>query len=359
MAGSIPKRGRGSVSAPHDPYSRYRYEDAEPEGIDPEAHEEEEEAPSTSFIRVYPKRVVQEVDSPDIGRCYSLNPYQGCEHGCVYCYARNSHPYWGYSAGLDFEEKVLIKERVPELLQRELRDPDREPLPMMLSGNTDCYQPVEKREGITRRVLELLLRFGVPVSIVTKNRLIVRDLDLLQEMASKDLVHVNISLTTLKKDLKKTLEPRTASGRLRLRTIRELSEEGVPVRGLIAPVIPSLNGDELPSLVEAIAEAGAADVSMAMVRLNGQLPEIFGEWLEAHYPERKDKVLHQIAELHGGQVNDSRFGTRLKGEGALASSLHGLFEMARKKRFSGKGMPALDTTRFDNGHGRQLGLFGA
>lgn len=228
---------------------------------------------------------------------------------------------------------------------------------MMLSGNTDCYQPVEKREGTTRKVLELLLRFGVPVSIVTKNRLIMRDLDLLQEMASKGLVHVNLSLTTLDPRLKQTLEPRTASGRLRTKTICDLSEQGVPVRALLAPVIPSMNGNEIPTLVEEAAQAGAKDVSMSIVRLNGQLPEIFEDWLDTHYPERKEKVLHQIADMHGGTVKDHRFGTRLKGEGALASSLHGLFRMVRNKHFGNRSMPVLNFERFNNGHGKQLGLF--
>jgi DNA repair photolyase len=356
MADPLHRPGRGAFSSPDDPYSRFQYGNVEPDGIDPEALEEE--APSTSYIRVHPKRIVQKVDSPDIGRCYSVNPYQGCEHGCIYCYARNSHPYWGYSAGLDFEEKVLIKEQAPELLEREMRDPDWERLPLMLSGNTDCYQPIEKEEGITRRLLERFDRFGQAISLVTKNRLVTRDIDILSRMAERGLVHVNLSITTLDKDTKRVLEPRTASPKLRLRTIEELRQAGIPVRVLIAPVIPSINGSELPELVEQVAGAGAQEVSMAMVRLNGQLPELFEEWLDQHYPDRKEKVLHQIAELHGGQVNDSRFGTRLKGEGALAASLHGLFRMARKKHLPEGGLPALDLERFDNGHGRQLGLFG-
>ncbi len=350
------KTGRGALSSPADPYSRFHYEDEDPEGNDPR-DPFEEEASSTDHIRVYPKRIVQKVDSPDIGRCYSLNPYQGCEHGCIYCYARNTHPYWGYSVGLDFEEKVLIKEKAPEMLEREMRDPNWERLPLMLSGNTDPYQPVEKQERITRRLLEHFLRFGQPISIVTKNRLIVRDIDLLSEMGEKGLVHVNLSLTTLDNELKRVLEPRTASGSLRLRTVQELAEQGVPVRTLIAPIIPSMNGKEIPRLVEKAAEAGAQDVSMAVIRLNGQLPELFEEWLQTHYPDRKDKVLHQIEELHGGRVNDSRPGTRLKGEGALASSLHGLFDLARRKHFGEAGLPPLDISRFDNGQGEQLGLF--
>ncbi|MFB6258383.1 MAG: PA0069 family radical SAM protein [Flavobacteriales bacterium] len=358
MGASKQKRGRGALSAPADPYQRYHYEDAELDGVDPEVREEESD-PGTTRIRVYPKKAVHRVESPDIGLCYSMNPYQGCEHGCVYCYARNSHPYWGYSAGLDFEQKVLVKANLLPLLEKELRDPNWELLPMMLSGNTDCYQPIERQERLTRGTLELFLRFGQPVGIVTKNRLITRDIDLLEEMASKGLVHVNISLTTLDEDLRQMLEPRTAAGKLRLKLIRELTERSIPVRALIAPVIPSLNGNELPSLVQGAAEAGARDISMAMVRLNGQLPAIFEEWLEHHYPERKEKVLHQIADLHGGQVNDSRFGKRLKGEGALASSLHSLFQIAVRKHFKEREMPPLNLERFDNGLGTQLGLFGS
>ncbi len=356
MPGEQPKNGRGALSSPTDPYQRYHYADEEPEGIDPEANEEA--APSTSFLAVHPKRIVNEVKSPDIGRCYSLNPYQGCEHGCIYCYARNSHPYWGYSAGLDFERKVLVKESAPELLEAELRDPKWEVLPVMLAGNTDPYQPIERSKELTRKVLQLFLRFGQPVSIVTKNRLITRDIDILARMAEKGLVHVNVSLTTLDENLRRVLEPRTASWKLRTKAIRELSEVGIPVRGLIAPVIPSLNGSEIPELVRQAAEAGVRDMSYSMLRLNGQLSELFEEWLETHYPDRKEKVLHQIADLHGGTVNDSRFGTRLKGEGALASSLASLFGMAKKKHLGSSGMPPLDRECFDNGHGRQMQLFG-
>lgn len=350
-----PHSGRGALSSPADPYSRYRYEVEEEAGVDldPEAEKERR----TEFLPVHPKKLVQKVTSPDIGHCYSINPYQGCEHGCIYCYARNSHPYWGYSAGLDFEQKVLVKKEAPEMLARELRDPNWELLPMMLAGNTDCYQPVEKEERITRRLLETLLRFGQPVGIVTKNRLILRDKELLAEMAEKGLVHVNLSLTTLDEELRRVLEPRTASGKLRLRTIRELSEAGVPVQALIAPVIPSLNGSELPELVERAAEAGAKDVGYSVLRLNGQLPELFEEWLATHYPDRREKVLHQVAELHGGQVNDSRYGTRLKGEGAVAASLNGLFRMAKKRHLGEGRMPSLSFEHFDNGHGKQLGLF--
>lgn len=347
-------KGRGAGKDPTGPFDEREYVQEDPDGLD-EAWQEDT---PTRYIPVYPKRIVHEVDSPDLGHCYSMNPYQGCEHGCVYCYARNTHPYWGYSAGLDFERKVLVKEKAPELLTQQLSAPDWRPMPLMFSGNTDCYQPVEKEKRITRRLLGVLQRFRHPAGLITKNRLITRDIDILRDMAAHDLLHVNISLTTMNEALRQRLEPRTASGPQRLKTIRELANAGIPVNVMLAPIIPSLNGEEIPRLVEEAANNGARSVAYTVVRLNGDLADLFRDWLDEHYPERADKVMAQVAECHGGRVNDSRFGTRLKGEGAVAEALSSLFRVAKTRHFGERpGMPPLNLEAFNNGHGKQLGLF--
>lgn len=284
----------------------------------------------TQFIDTYPKTIVNKVDSPDVGLEYSLNPYQGCEHGCVYCYARNTHPYWGYSAGLDFETKILVKRNAPELLEKLLKSKTWQGHPIMLSGNTDCYQPIEKELEITRSLLKVFLKYKHPVGIVTKNALILRDLDLLKELNKHKLISVAISLNTLDEDLRRVLEPRTSSVQKRIETIRALSKEGIPVTALAAPIIPGLNDSDILPLAKKVSEAGARRLSHIVVRLNGDLAEIFTHWLEHIYPDRKEKVLNKIKSLFGGKLGSAQFVERMKGNGKIADIIHQQFDMAKK-----------------------------
>jgi DNA repair photolyase len=311
----------------------------------------------TQFIDVHPKTILNKVDSPDIGMGWSMNPYQGCEHGCVYCYARNSHSYWGYSAGLEFEQKILIKKEAPQLLEEALRKPKWEPTAIMLSGNTDCYQPAERKYRITRQMLEVLWKYRHPVGIITKNSLILRDLDILEKMAENNLVRVAISLTTLNESLRRLLEPRTATGANRVKTIKTLSEHGIPVSAMLAPIIPSLNDHEIMDLAKAAADAGARRIHHQIVRWNGDVAPIFEDWIAKSYPDRAEKVLNKIKALHGGTLNDSRFGQRMKGEGNFADIIEQQVALARRKYFEGREVPPYNLELYRQMKNPQLNLF--
>lgn len=347
-------KGRGSQIKTPNPYQKQTYVTEHIEGLD----EPLLSNPQTQIFYEHPKKIINKVDSPDLGLLYSMNPYQGCEHGCVYCYARNSHQYWGFSAGLDFESKIIVKENAPELLEQTLKKPKWEPKVIMFSGNTDCYQPLERKLKITRRMLEVLLKYKHPVSIITKNSLILRDVDILSEMASHNLVQVNISLTSLNEELRQMLEPRTASSLKRLKTIKILSDNNIPVRIMAAPIIPGLNSHEIPALIESAAAHGALSAGYTIVRLNGAVKFIFEDWIRKAFPDKAAKVLHQIAACHGGQFNDSRFGVRMKGEGEIAETIASLFNIARAKYMKDKTMPSLDLTAFKRpSDDNQLSLF--
>ncbi|WP_266205853.1 PA0069 family radical SAM protein [Pontibacter kalidii] len=346
-------KGRGAQYNPNNPYLRQEYVAEHVEGLD----EPMLGNSKTEFLPEFPKKVVNKVESPDVGLGYSLNPYQGCEHGCVYCYARNSHQYWGYGAGLDFERKIIIKENAPEVLARQLESPNWQIMPIMLAGNTDCYQPIEAKKQLTRRILEVLLQYRHPVSIITKNALILRDLDLLQELNKYDLVHVSISITTLDEKLRQKLEPRTASAAKRLEVVRRLSSTGIPVNVMTAPIIPGLNDSEIPALVKAAAEAGASNAAYTLVRLNGSIGPIFEDWIQQAFPDKAQKVLSQIADSHGGQLNDSRFGVRMRGEGKFAELISRLFRVSRQKYMAGRSMKPYNYDHFCQRKGKQLGLF--
>jgi DNA repair photolyase len=300
----------------------------------------------TTFIEVFPKSIVNKLTSSDVGMYYSLNPYQGCEHGCTYCYARPTHEYWGYSAGTDFEQTILVKKNAPELLETVLRKKKWEVKPVSLSGNTDCYQPCERTYGITRKLLEIFLKYRHPVTIVTKNALIERDLDVLTELSKLNLVHVSISITSLDETLRRKLEPRTASCAKKLTTIERLSAQGIPVSALLAPIIPAINDHELFALVKTVAERGAQDVHYQVVRLNGPNGDIFKNWLQHHFPERAEKVIHQLESLHGGKINDSRFGIRMKGEGAYSLNIERQFKIARERFLPQRATTKLRTDLF-------------
>ena len=312
----------------------------------------------TEYLVEYPKTIVNKIDSPDLSLMYSLNPYQGCEHGCVYCYARNVHQYWGLSAGLDFERKIIVKPDAPKLLEEFLLHPKWKPLPISLSGNTDCYQPAERKFKITRSLLEVFLKCKNPVSIITKNSLILRDLDILQELAKLRLVHVMISITGLNEQLRSLMEPRTSSYENRLKTIEELNKAGIACGVMNAPIIPGLNSDEIPAVIKAAAQHGAVNAGFTIVRLNGAVSEIFHDWLYKNMPDRADKVWHQIQACHGGQVSDSKFGRRMKGEGPEAEAIRKLFKLSVKKYLQNPAPYELDNSLFQrpekNG---QLALF--
>lgn len=350
--GSAYLKGRGAQVKPANRFLRQQVVAEHLEGLD----EPLISNPHTRVMTEHPKKMLNKVDSPDLGMEYSMNPYQGCEHGCIYCYARNTHTYWGLNAGLDFESKIIAKPSAPEVLDRELSNPRHVAKPIMLSGNTDCYQPLERKLQITRRMLQVLLKHQHPVSIITKNALIIRDLDLLSQMASKKLVNVTVSVTTLQENIRLLMEPRTASARLRLATVHALAKEGIPVNVNVAPVIPSVNSEEIPAILKAAAQAGALTAHYAMVRLNGDVGIIFKDWIYKNMPDRADKVLQQIASLHGGKLSDSRFGIRMKGEGELAASIRKLFEISKAKYFKGRVFPELDYSLFGK-KSEQLRLF--
>ncbi len=321
------------------------------------AEGEEARDTRTTFIDTFPKTIVNKVTSPDVGLEYSLNPYQGCEHGCVYCYARNSHEYWGYGAGLDFEQKILVKRNATSLLEQKFRSKSWKAAPIVLSGNTDCYQPVERKLEITRSLLQLFLKYKHPVGIITKNALIQRDIDVLEELAKDNLVRVNLSITSLEEKTRQLLEPRTASIKKRLQTIEKLAEKGIPVNVMMAPIIPSINSHEILPLIKEIADRGACGVGYTMVRLNGAIGGIFSEWIRKSMPDRAEKVLHQIAECHNGTLNDSRFGTRMKGDGNIADQVAQQFAIGRKKYLSGRERPVLNCELHEQYKDGQMRLF--
>lgn len=276
----------------------------------------------------------------------SLNPYRGCEHGCAYCYARPTHEYLGFSAGLDFETRIVVKEEAPELLQAALASPRWKPQTLVMSGVTDPYQPVEKRLRVTRRCLEVLAWARHPVGIVTKNHLVTRDVDLLAELAAHGAAAVTVSVTTLDRELQKVLEPRTSTPRKRLLAIETLARAGVPVRVNVAPVIPGLTDHEIPSILEAAADAGAVGAGRILLRLPLSVAPLFENWLEEHRPERKRKVLSRLHSLRGGRLNDPRFGTRMRGEGPFAEQVADLFEVTCRRLGLDTTFPALSADAF-------------
>ncbi|NNF22839.1 MAG: PA0069 family radical SAM protein [Saprospiraceae bacterium] len=299
--------------------------------INLEFYEKDASPIKTKYIESKAKSIINKVKSKDIPLSFSMNPYQGCEHGCVYCYARNTHNYWGYSAGLDFETNIVVKTNAAELLKKCLQSKNWEASPIMLSGNTDCYQPAEKKYCITRKLLKTFLSFRHPVGIITKNKLILRDLDILKALNKNNLVSVVISINTLDDKLRQKLEPRASSIQSRIDLIQKLRKADIPVTILAAPIIPGLNDHSIFDLVKTFSDLGVYDIGHIMIRLNGDLSEIFNHWLERHFPGRADKIINKIKSLHGGQVSDHRFGIRMKGEGKIADIIHQQFAMAKKK----------------------------
>jgi len=348
-----PIKGRGAQIKATNPFLSAEYVTEHYEGLD----EEFEISAKTKFFEEHPKKIINKVDSPDIGMEYSMNPYQGCEHGCVYCYARNTHAYWGFNAGIDFEQNIIVKPDAPELLEKQITHPRWKVAPIMFSGNTDCYQPVERKLGITRRMLEVLVKYRHPVGMITKNSLILRDLDLLQQLANDNLVSVAVSINSLTEELRQKMEPRTASYSKRLGVIQTLAGKNIPVMVMVAPVIPGLNDHEIPSVIEAAAAHGASGANYIIVRLNGETGKIFEDWIRKTFPDRADKVLHRIQACHANRLNDSRWGTRMRGEGIVAESIANLFRMASAKYFRDKKPFEYNLTAFRKHLPLQLPLF--
>src|SRR5476649_2162917 len=317
-------KGRGAQVNTHNKFLKNKYVLEHIEELD----EPLLENTATQLFEETPKKIVSTSNSPDLSHMYSINPYQGCEHGCIYCYARNSHEYYGFSAGLDFERKIIVKRNAPELLEQYFNKKKYQPVGILLSGNTDCYQPIERKLKITRGLLEVFLKYRNPVSIITKNNVILRDLDIITELAKLNLVHVNVSLTSLNEQLRQKLEPRTVTATGRLGVIQKLSEKGIPVRVMAAPIIPGLNSNEIPDIIKAAADRGALAAGFTIVRLNGSIAELFTDWVHKSFPDRAEKVLNMIAACHSGQLNDSRFGKRMSGDGNIAQSIQQLFRMA-------------------------------
>lgn len=300
----------------------------------------------TEFFVDHPKTIVNSVKAEDLRMMLSSNPYQGCEHGCSYCYARNIHENWGYSAGTDFESKIIVKPSAPLLLEQLFMKKTWKPTVISLSGNTDCYQPAERKYQITRQMLKVFCKYRNPVGIITKNALVTRDLDYLKELSDMNLVQVYISITTLDENLRSKMEPRTVTSKQRLFTIEKLAKENIPVAVMSAPVIPGLTDHEIPKILKAAANAGASGAGYTVVRLNGAVGEIFTDWIQKNFPDRAQKVLNQIKECHGGKVSDSRIGIRMRGEGPIAENIRNLFKISQEKYFSDKTMPTLSSEHF-------------
>lgn len=334
------RKGRG---AQFNPPNRFLKHYSVPES---EPLSEDITVPKTEYFLETPRRVVNKVSSPDLGMAYSLNPYQGCEHGCAYCYARPTHEYWGFSAGLDFESKIIIKENAPDLLRKTLKSKSWKVDVIALAGNTDCYQPIERVRRLTRGILEVCLEFRNPVGLITKNSLILRDLDLLTELGKLNLVSVAVSITTLDEKLRHAMEPRTASVAKRFQIIERLSSSGIPVLVMVAPVIPGLTDHEMTKIIKRAADCGARSAGYTIVRLNGAVGEVFTDWIRKNLPDRAEKVLSQIRQAHGGQLNDSQWVRRLKGDSEMTDVIARMFRIAKKRHMGERAISPLRTDLF-------------
>lgn len=340
--------------APGNPANRFEKIHLEP---DEDWNPEDDVLPRTQFLVDHSKTAIAYNDSPDIGFSASLNPYRGCEHGCIYCYARPTHEYLGFSSGLDFESKIMVKLNAPELLRDELSSPKWKPQVLVMSGVTDCYQPVERKLKITRRCLETLLEFRNPVAIITKNFLVTRDIDMLAELAKQQCASVCLSITSLDPDLRKVMEPRTSPPQARLNAIRKLAEAKIPVAVNVAPIIPGLTDHEIPAILKAAHDAGATAAGFTVVRLPYANAPLFDKWLETHFPDRKEKVLNRIKSMRGGKLYDAQWGKRMRGEGIFAEQIATMFDVAKRKAGFKDDRRELSIAGFRRPGGAQLSLF--
>lgn len=345
-------RGRGAAENPANRFETLSYV------RDPDELDAESPAPATQFVKDPSRSLIAYNESPDVGFEASINAYRGCEHGCSYCYARPTHEYLGFSAGLDFETKILVKENAPVLLRKELSSPRWKPQPLAISGVTDPYQPVERHLKLTRGCLEVLAAFRNPVVIITKNSLVTRDLDFLTELAGRHAAAVYLSITTLDASLARTMEPRTSHPTRRLAAIEALAGAAVPVGVMVAPVIPGLTDHEMPAIIAAAAGAGATFAGYIPLRLPHAVAPLFEAWLSQHLPGKKDRVLNRIRAIRGGRLNDPRFGSRMTGEGIFAKQMKDFFTVAcRKAGFAARNL-TLSTAAFRHPAPAQPSLFG-
>ena len=343
-------KGRGTGLNPLNRFEEIDFEPAEEE-LD------KQEKPKTVFYRDVSKSILTYNESPDTGFDVGINPYRGCEHGCVYCYARPTHEFLGLSSGLDFETKIFVKENAPELLRKELGKKKWQPQTVAISGNTDCYQPAEKHFQLTRKCLEVLLEFNNPVGLITKNYLITRDIDILSKLASINAALAVISITTLDPKLAGLMEPRTSRPHLRLKAIEELTKAGIPTMVLVAPVIPGLTDHEMPKIIESAVNAGAKRAAYVMLRLPYSVSDLFTEWIETHYPNRKNKILNRIKSVRKGKLNSAEFGDRMVGDGIFAEQVKDIFTLACKKNGLTNHNIKLSADNFINPDNKQINLF--
>jgi DNA repair photolyase len=346
--------GRGASWSPANRFEKFHVDVHDVDLVDVDLANEERPARKTQFFRDATKTIIARNQSPDVGFETSINPYRGCEHGCIYCFARPTHEYLGFSAGLDFESRIVVKHDAPRLLEAELSSPKWKPQLLMMSGVTDCYQPIERKFRLTRQCLEVLAKFRNPVGILTKNRLVTRDIDILSELARHQCATVNISITSLDVDLQRILEPRTSPPEARLEAVAKLRAAKIPVGVMVAPVIPGINDHEIPKIVEACAKAGAQCAAHVLLRLPWAVAPLFERWLEEHFPDRKAKVLDRVRSTRGGdKLYDSRWRTRQTGEGTYATQIADMFEVAcRRAKFGGR--PKLSTANFRRPHEQLL-----
>ena len=347
-----PIKGRGTADNLPNRFEERRFE-YDPDFLDDQGQPE----PKTTYIKDSTRSIIAYNNSPDVGFDASVNVYRGCEHGCVYCYARPTHEYLGYSSGLDFETKILVKHDAPRLLRDELNSDRYSPQVLAMSGVTDPYQPVERTLQLTRQCLQVLSEFRNPVAMITKNHLVTRDIDILSEMAERNTVNINLSMTTQNSELKKTMEPRTSHPARRFRTIHELSEQGISAGVLIAPVIPGLTDHEIPEILEAAASAGARYAGYILLRLPYQNKDLFERWLEQRFPDKKAKVLNRIRDMRDGKLNNTEFGSRMRGTGNYANQISKLFHMSCEKFGLCTEAPALTTEHFRRRRPEQMALF--
>jgi DNA repair photolyase len=353
---AIPASALHGRGASGNTANRFEKLHVELDPFDPDPEDEEPVAAKTQFFRDHTRTIIAQNDSPDVGFERSLNPYRGCEHGCIYCFARPSHEYLGFSAGLDFETKIMVKADAPELLEAELSSPKWKPQVVVMSGVTDPYQPVERRLGLTRRCLEVLAKFRNPVEMITKNRLVTRDIDILSELASHSAVAINISVTSLDVNLQRILEPRTSVPAARLDAIAQLSAANIPVGVMVAPIIPGLTDHEIPAILQACGKAGAKFAGYTIIRLPWAVAPLFERWLDEHFPDRKAKILGRIRSIRGGErLNDPRWKSRIVGEGIFAEQVASMFEVSCRR--AGIGLRVQLSTAAFRRPREQLDLF--
>ena len=355
---TVKHKGRGTQINPPNRFERLHVENL-PVNNEPGNDEElSERQIKTIFYKDDSKSVVSKNDSPDLYFNYSFNPFRGCEHGCIYCYARPTHEYLGFSPGIDFETKIMIKKNSPALLEEFFNKKNFEPEIIMFSGNTDCYQPIERKLQLTRKCLEVCLKCGNHVSIITKNSLILRDIDIIIKLAEKNLASVMLTITSLDNDLIRKMEPRTSIPERRLKAISELSINKIPVGVMIAPVIPGLNDEEIPKIIREASLNGAAFAGYTILRLPYAVKDLFINWLNDEFPNRANKVINRIKDIRGGKLNENEFGKRFRGDGEFADAIRNLFQLSCRKYNLNHLKVELTTEHFKRPTDSQLDMFG-